>query len=241
MSNSLKQHDKVHTIGSFTLIELLVVIAIIAILAGMLLPALSRAREKAYDSTCKSNMKNLYLVLNAYETDNEDRFIAALRGGSPWLRLAHLEGYFAGMGVSSVRGGVYPADRHPACINCPAEKRPRTSSGIDYKTPNVQETSTYDFAINSHIHPLLTSAASQANKTLVRTRLVNPSSTMKFLDHNGDQWYWCGTYNQSGISDRHNKFLNVTYNDGHTAAMQKPKASVYNNQHVFWADAAKWK
>ena len=69
---------------SFTLIELLVVIAIIAILAAMLLPALSAARERARGGVCLSNLKQFSLEWNMYSDNNRDYYMSSKGKDGRW-------------------------------------------------------------------------------------------------------------------------------------------------------------
>ncbi len=86
MLKSKKQFNRSSRVHrSFTLIELLVVIAIIAILAALLLPALNKAREKARNSACISNLKQLGLVFANYESDYEGYLLYDSYNTDYWL------------------------------------------------------------------------------------------------------------------------------------------------------------
>jgi prepilin-type processing-associated H-X9-DG protein len=212
------------------LIELLVVIAIIAILAGMLLPALARARAKAQGITCLNNLKQLQVCWHLYVDDNNDTMPP-----NKWGLAADGPVSFAGCwlvgsaredrNTTNIENGVlFRYNSSVAIYHCPSDRsKIETSFGSFAWLPQPR---TRSYSLNCWLNGMAWPERT-ASRFIRASQLITPvpSTVFAFLDEHEytiedghfalnhapeDGW-------QNVPADRHNRAANFSYADGHAA------------------------
>jgi len=215
-----------HRSKAFTLIELLVVIAIIAILAAILFPVFAKAREKARQSSCASNMKQVGLALAQYAQDHDER--ACPYGyqapGGPWT--------FPNTGSSNWyrwAEHVQPYLRSTQVLRCPSLVPGATSLVVDYMLNHCGDqypTSGWDgscaaigFTVAANHGPHAVVGSALAGWAVPAETVSAMESSYRTPDLRGWEFWQISGSLDVPYEYPHSRTQNVLFCDGHVKAL----------------------
>ena len=196
----------------FTLIELLVVIAIIAILAAILFPVFARAREKARQASCQSNMKQLALALLMYAQDYDETIPAWKVSGGCGVG-----------GVFSWKHVIYPYVKNKQVFICPSSRwKAYTTCRWYHPLANAMQLG-QSYALNDCWDGGGSARELELAKILRPSELIligeAPHQLFRALDRPDPNDHTCGT-NWPAV---HNGGINLAYTDGHVRWLRRDR------------------
>ena len=239
--------------GGFTLIELLVVIAIIALLMGILLPALSRAKKQGQAVRCQSNLKQIGLAMYLYAEDNDRKVLRAevrdnlQANQNPVFWATAYMGYIGGAKTDAVTQyyevDVYDCPSYPDreqtidyIVSAFDFKQPGNECHVPTRLESFPRPASTIYMADYEYFPLASQTGSQSHIKIVRKAdVANP------VDFRGKLW-WLDAYNETHLPnlednnansrrvarERHGKFTNCLYVDGHSDKMNSGDMTVYD-------------
>ncbi len=183
--------------GGFTLIELLVVIAIIAILAAILFPVFARAREKARQASCQSNLKQITLGMQMYAQDYDEMLPFSVVGA-------------AGGQLYSVYELTMPYIKNTQILTCPSEK----VGSVDLSSLGM---GIYSYISNETVMPAwIVGLSTTAPVSLAMVH--KPAECAAFADGDLDETQLPGSMVIWPVK-RHNEMANYSFIDGHVKSL----------------------